>query len=38
MLREGGYGAPDIVSGGRLRSATIAGLEIDLMALFEDLE
>lgn len=37
-LREGGYGEPAIVRGERLRSATIAGMEIDLIALFQDLE
>lgn len=37
IFRESGYGAPEIVSGERLRSATIAGLEIDLVELFRDL-
>ncbi len=38
ILRKGRYGAPDIVSGERLKSATIAGLEIDLVELFRQLD
>ncbi len=38
VLREGRYGTPQIVSGGRCVSATVAGLEIDLVELFRDLD
>lgn len=37
VLREGTYGRPQIVSGGRFISPTVAGLEIDLVELFRDL-
>ncbi len=38
VLREGTYGTPQIVGGGRCLSATVAGLEIDLVELFRDLD
>lgn len=36
--RDGGYGPPQIVTGPRLTSATIPGLDIDLPELFSDLD
>lgn len=38
VFREDGYGEPQIVSGDRFTSPTIAGLDIDLVELFRDLD